>query len=227
MRSIIKEYTLYSFDELSEDVKNRLIEREREIQVINYCDAWLCDDLKEKAKDLLQEHIGVSDEYLKVNYDLSYSQGSGVMVEFKIHIKDLNNKYKVFSDEEIDFLIDKNVIDYVTIKHNGSGYYHEFTFDIESDYYNYWNYDEVSEYYNFSEEEFNTIEDRFNKLIDSNYKFNPVSEFVKDIIDINVDLKNYGYEKIEYYNKCDDEEIINIIINSDMEYLENGEIYNG
>ena len=226
MRSFIKEYKLYSFDELSEDVKKKLIKREREIQAMDYCEAWLYDDLVVRANDLIQDYMGVKQDCIKVYYDLSYSQGSGAMIEFDIHIKDLNNKYKVFSNEEIDFLVEKNVVDWVRVRHNGSNYYHEYTFCVESDYYNYWNYDEIKEYYDIPEDKFNTIEERFYKLIDSCNRDN-ASEFIKDIIDMNGDLKHYGYEQIEYYSDCDEEIIKEIIVNGDNEYFENGVIYCG
>ena len=132
----------------------------------------------------------------------------------------------MFSDEEIDFLVEKNVVNWIMVKHNGSGYYHEYTFCVESDYYNYWHYDEIKEYYDISEEDFNTIEKRFYKLIDRCNRDN-ASEFIRDIIKINDDVKQYGYEQIEYYSTCDDEVIKDIIINSDNEYFENGEIYCG
>ena len=225
MEIITKEYKVYNFDELNDDVKKKLIEKEREYQKESYCEWWLEEDMNYKAKELLYTYLGVNNVDVLPLYDLSYCQGSGAMVEFDIDIKDLNNKYKVFSDNEIRFFKEKDVIDYIKIKHNNSNYYHEYSFKIDCFYYNDWEYDDIKEDYNISEKDFNTLEDRFYELIDMCNKNG--SEFIKDIINMNKELSKYGYDCIEYYDNCNDDEIIEHIKNNDNRYLENGDEFYG
>lgn len=220
MRKI--ERKIYKFEELDKDIQEKLIEEERESQQEVYCDCYLYDDMEEKASDLINDYFGITSDYLKVYYDLSYSQGSGAMVEFDINIEDLNNKYKIFSDEEIKFLIQKDVIDYIKIRQNGY-YYHEYSFKIDCFYYNDWEFDDIKEDYNITEKEFNTIEDRFYELIDMCNKNG--SEFIKDIISMNKELGKYGYGCLEYYWNCDDSEIIQFL--NENEYYKNGSVYMG
>lgn len=221
MRIVSKEYKIYKFDELNDDVRKELIEKERNNQREMYCDCLLEEDMNYKAKELLYTYLGVNDVDVSSLYDLSYSQGSGAMMIFNVNIKDLNNKYKIFSDEEIRFLIEKDVIDYIKIRHNDNYYYHEYTFKIDCFYYNDWEYDDIKEDYKITESDFNTLEDRFYELVDVCGKNG--SQFIKDIISMNKELTRYGYECIEYYWNCDEEEIISYI--NGYEYLENGETF--
>lgn len=227
MELITKEYEVYNFDELSDDVKKKLIEKERDNQKELYCECWLEEDMNYKAKELLYTYLGVNSVDVSPLYNLSYCQGSGAMMTFDINIKDLNNKYKVFSDEEIAFIIDNNIVDDIRIRHNDNFYYHEYTFSIDHDYYNDWEYDDIKENYKITESDFNTLDDRFYKLVDTYNKHNTESEFIKDIININKELSKYGYDCIEYYDNCNDNEIIEHIKNNDNRYLENGDEFYG
>lgn len=227
MEKIVKEFYVYTFDELEEDVKKRLIAKEREYMQTNYVDFQLSDDMGSKASDLLNDYFGITSDYLKTYYSLCYCQGDGAMIEFDISIEDINNKYKVFSDEEMRFLIDKSVVSKIIIKHNNSHYYHEYTFEIDSDYYNYWNYDEIKDNYNIKEEDFNTINSRFYKLVDNSIRNCRDNKFAWDIVNMNSELGRYGYECIEYFGNCSEEEIINSIREQDLMFLENGDVYNG
>lgn len=225
MRIVSKEYKLYTFDELSDDVKKKLIERERQYQLETYCDLDLYDDMGSKASDLLNDYFGITSDYLKTYYDLSYSQGSGAMVEFDINIVDLNKKYKIFSDEEIRFMQDMGIINNVRIRHNNSNYYHEYTFKIDSDYYSIYSYDDVIDKYSITEDEFNTLDSRLYKLLDDSNKHNTESEFVKDIIKLNKELTSHGYKCMEYWGDCKEDEIIMYIKGYEFEYLENGDVF--
>ena len=225
MEKIIKEFYIYDFKELKEDIQKELIEKERDKQRDSYCEFYLEQDMEYKASELLEEYFGITDIDLKTYYDLSYSQGSGSMVEFNINIEDLNNKYKVFNEEEIRFIQDKGLINNISVYHNDNYYYHEYTFTIGFDSYygNYCEYEEIKEDYNISEEDFNTIEERIDSLITCDNKHYTDNVFVKDIISMNKELTKYGYECIEYFWNCDKEEIISYL--EDYKYLESGEIY--
>ena len=224
MEKIVKEFYVYDFNELKEDVKKELIEKERDSQRENYCDFYLEEDMKEESKDLLQKYFGITSEYLQVYYDLSYSQGSGAMIEFDINIEDLNNKYKIFSEEEIRFINDCEIVNNIKVRHNDNYYYHEYTFGIDSDYYSIgYDYEDIKEDYNISEEDFNTIEERLDNLLIDSDKHYTKSEFVKDIISMNKELVGRGYDNIEYFWNCEDSEIIEFL--EEHKYLESGEVY--
>ena len=222
MEKITKEFYVYDFNELKEDVKKKLIEKERDYQRESYCEIFLEEDMKEESKDLLQKYFGITDNNLNVYYDLSYSQDNGAMIEFDINIKDLNNKYKIFSEEEMRFIQDKGVVNNIRVRHNDNHYYNEYTFDIRDDMCCVaWEYEDIKDEYDISENDFNTLEDRLDDLLDSSNKHYTKSEFVKDIISMNKELANAGYKLIEH------DVDINWIKESlnDNEYYENGEVY--
>ena len=225
MRIVSKEYKLYTFDELSDDVKQKLIERERQYQLETYCDLDLYDDMGQKASDLINDYFGITSDYLKTYYDLSYSQGSGAMVEFDINIKDLNNKYKIFSDNEMELLSNKYVVSNIKVRHSDNFYYHEYAFGIECDFYMGLEYDDIKEDYKITESDFNTLEDRFYELVDDSNKHYTNSQFIKDIISMNKELGKYGYNRLEYWENCNEEEIIMYIKGYEFEYLENGDVF--
>ena len=225
MRIVSKEYKLYKFDELSDDVKQKLIEKEREYQLETYCELDLYDDMGSKASDLINDYFGITSDYLKTHYDLSYSQGSGAMVEFDINIVDLNNKYNIFSKEELAFITDKGIVDDIRIRHHNNFYCHEYTFNIDYDYYNDYDYEDIKDKYGISEKDFETLDDRFYNLVDSSIKHNTESEFVKDIIRLNRELTSYGYKCMEYWGDCEEEEIVMYIKGYEFEYLENGDVF--
>ena len=225
MRIVNKEYKLYKFDELSDDVKQKLIERERQYQLETYCDLDLYDDMGQKASDLLNDYFGITSDYLKTYYDLSYCQGSGSMVEFDINIVDLNNTYNVFSKEELAFITDKGIVNDIRIRHNDNHYYHEYTFSIDYDYYNGYSYEDIKDSYGITEKDFETLDDRFYKLVDTYNKHYTESEFVKDIIKLNGELTKHGYKCMEYWGNCDEKEIIMYIKGYEFEYLENGDVF--
>ena len=225
MRIVSKEYKLYTFDELRDDIKEKLIERERQYQLETYCDLDLRDDMGLKASDLINDSFGITSDYLNTYYDLSYSQGSGAMIEFDINIVDLNNKYKIFSDEEIRFITDKNIVNDIKIRHNDNYYYHEYTFKIDYDYYNDYSYEDIKDSYGISEKDFETLDNRFYDLVDDTNKHYEKRLFIQDIIEMNKELGKYGYRRIEYWGNCDEEEIIMYIKGYEFEYLENGDVF--
>lgn len=75
---------VYEFKELEEKIQERLIQEEKEAQRELYCEAYLNDDMKEKAEELLRKYFKSSAELKGVYYSLSYTQGSGAMIEFDL-----------------------------------------------------------------------------------------------------------------------------------------------
>jgi len=219
MRTI--EEKIYNYDELSEEVKERLLEKQKERELESYCEYCLIEDMRYKARELVKEYFNGA-TFNNVYYDLSYCQGSGAMIEFTINIVDLNNKYHILSDEELRYVTDKGIVNDIVIYHKDNLYYHEYTFDIKyyDDFYGY-DYEDIKDEYNITEEEFNTIEDRIIKLLDAYNKHNTESEFIKDIVSMNKELTKYGYSVIEH--PIDDEIALESL--RENEYYENGEIF--
>lgn len=219
MRTI--EEKIYNYDELSEDVKERLLEKQKERELESYCEFCLYEDMKYKARELVKEYFN-GDSIDEVYYDLGYCQGSGSMIAFTINFEDLNNKYHILNDEEMRYVKDKGIVNDVEIYHSDNSYYHEYTFYIKyNDSFGYWEYEDIKDEYNITEEEFNTIEDRIIKLLDSYGKHNTESAFIEDIVSMNKELTKYGYSAIEH--PIDDEIALKSL--RENEYYENGEIY--
>ena len=112
MQTITKTYNIYEFDELPQDIRKKVIEREAE----NIREADIEDFLEEEMRflaiKLLEENFGEKAVFQDVHYSLSYCQGDGTMIEF-----DLNYCGKD-----------------VKIRHNSfCHYYHERSFEIISD----------------------------------------------------------------------------------------------
>ena len=92
MRKVTKEYEVYKFNELEKDVQEEVLKRYKESEYDFYIDNDLYDDMVDLAQNTLENYFKGA-KYNNIYYDLSYSQGSGAMVEFNIDLKDLNNKY--------------------------------------------------------------------------------------------------------------------------------------
>lgn len=217
------ERKIYKFNELSKEVQDKLIEKEQENVRNDYVEFCLHDDMEENAKRLLEKYFGNSANFENVYYDLSYSQGSGAIIEFSINFKDLNKKYHIVSKEEERFLTDKGVVNNIIVRHNDNFYYHEYTFGID---YNCdidcYSYDDVKENYDIKEEDFYTLSCRIDDLIyGSGSNLNNVCKFRQDIIAMNKELANIGYKLIEH-----DIDISWIKENlNDYEYYKDGDIY--
>lgn len=216
------EKTIYKFDELDKDIKNKLIEEEKTCYFDSYMEHLFYNDMEYRAGELLCEYFDKNCKLDGCYYDLSYSQGSGAMIMFTTNFENLNNKYHVLTSEEVRFLRDKGIINDVNVIHNNNFYYHEYTFDTDYSFYNYWTYEDIIDEYDIEEELFDTIEDRVHDLLCSTDKHYTKSPFIKDIISMNKELVKFGYDIIENY-----EEDTGFIIEHlrENEYYENGEIY--
>ncbi len=116
MKEVTKTYEVYKYDELEKEIQEKLLEKEIEYCVESYCEDCLYDDMLYQAQELLQKYFGEKTKLNAIWYDLSYSQGSGAMIEFDLEYYNCN----------------------VTIKHNGF-YYHERSFIIAENGNNYLN----------------------------------------------------------------------------------------
>lgn len=108
MREIIQKIKLYNFNELDEEIQKKLIEKEAENMLTEYCELWLTSDIESLAKEMLQEAFGNSATLIDVLYSLNYCQGDGAMMEFDLK----------YNDKDLE------------IKHNGGRYYHARSFWI-------------------------------------------------------------------------------------------------
>lgn len=190
---------LYKINELSEESKKIAIEREKKEEKEFYIDTYLEEDLTEYAKELLQENFKNA-ELKDIMYDLSYSQGSGAMIEFSWTIEDLNKKYKKLTPKELEKISDTG---YTEIKINHQGwYYHERSFDV--DYQDFTYYDD----------ELEKIQEKTDKMIES---------FKEDVINMNEQLKKEGYSIIE--SEETDEETEKRLIDEKYYFYSDGSFY--
>lgn len=162
MKEVIKKNNIYEFKELDKNIQEKLIEKEQQQIIEDYCTYCLYEDLEEKAKELLKKNFKNA-ELKKIYYDFNYCQGNGVCLEFDL----------VYYNKDI------------SIKQEGR-YTHERSFTIWGD----------------------ITEKQEDKLTEK-------------IININRELKKYGYNLIE--NAATREEVI---LNLEkFNYLKNGNIF--
>lgn len=207
MKTIWKEYKVYKFEELKEDIQNKLLEEYMQQEQEIYCENTLNADMEQLAIELLGKYF-VGAEFSNVYYDLSYSQGSGSMIAFIIDLKDLNNKYKRLDLKELEEL---EVFGgtRVSIYHNGNSFYqHEYTYILDYNDFTCFNY----EWENI--ENIELVQERIAKMM---------NEFEQDIITMNKELTKKGYEQLE--NEEYFLENAKMVLD-ELEFLENGDIFN-
>lgn len=198
MRTV--EINVYKFDELEKDVQEKLIEVQEQDDYQFYLDYELDCDMNDIAQHLLEESFKGA-EYKHVYYDLSFSQGSGAMIEFDIDLKDINSKYKMLSKKEITRLENIRFNTEVRVYHNDNLYYHENTFDVD--------YDDCT----FYDDNMEDIERTINEMI---------KRFREDIYSMNRELTKKGYALFDAFPNRD-MAIFNLREN---EYFKDGTIYN-
>ena len=116
MEKITKVYNVYDFDELDENIKNELIEKEKEYIKEDYIEWYLYDDMFEKAHELLKKYFKGKAIFKNIYYDLSYCQGDGAMIEFDLSYYNKDIKIRQYGHycHELSFSID--TYDYLTDK---------------------------------------------------------------------------------------------------------------
>jgi hypothetical protein len=82
MKKIVKEYEVFSFDELDQKAKDRARRDYIESDELE----WLPDDMQYKAEELVKE-AGIEGDVGRVYYSLTYCQGDGAMFEGKFYWK--------------------------------------------------------------------------------------------------------------------------------------------
>lgn len=88
-----QEITLYSFNELDEKLQEKILEKEMNSQRDFYLDCCLYDDLMYDATEQLNS-LFENVNGLKLLYDFSYSQGSGLLTTFEFTFKNQLVKVK-------------------------------------------------------------------------------------------------------------------------------------
>lgn len=112
MKTITKTYNIYEFDELPQDIRQKVIEREekniRELEIEDF----LKEEMEFLAIQLLEENFEEKAVFQVVYYSLDYCQGDGAMIEFDLK----------YCGKDVE------------IRHNPyCHYYHERSFEIISD----------------------------------------------------------------------------------------------
>ena len=90
MRVQIDTYNVYNFDELSEDVQEKVLDKFRENRDLPF----LSEDLSEYLAEKLKDNKITYKEMPEVFYSLSYCQGDGVMFEGTVYWKSYTAKIK-------------------------------------------------------------------------------------------------------------------------------------
>ena len=80
----IVQQKIYEYSELTEKVKNNLLEKEKEDYFNEYCESCLYYDIKYKAEELLQEYFGDRATMNQIWYDLGYCQGDYACIDFEL-----------------------------------------------------------------------------------------------------------------------------------------------
>ena len=84
METITKTFNIYNFNELSKEVREKVIKRETEgIKELEIED-FLKEEMEFYAQQLLEENFGDKAVFQNVYYSLSYCQGDGAMIEFDL-----------------------------------------------------------------------------------------------------------------------------------------------
>lgn len=84
MKTITKKINIYNFNELKENIKEKLIEKEKRNMQEDYCDYVLQCDMESEAERLLQKYFKNKATLKNVYYSLGYCQGDGAMLEFDV-----------------------------------------------------------------------------------------------------------------------------------------------
>ena len=108
----------YGFNELSPDAQAKAIEKIRASEYENYPQDLLSEAMDQEASNLLFGNYDGLDKNLKLYYDLSHSQGSGVSFHGEIYASDKPNLNLPENCHRVG------------ITHS-SRYYHEHSFDVE------------------------------------------------------------------------------------------------
>lgn len=202
MKKVVKtyEYEYYTFDELKDNIKEELIEKENRNNVDSYCEFELEEDMKYKCEELLTEIFGKSIFKYTLEYDFSYSQSSGVWVQLEIkNISLLNDKFKIFDEKFED-----NIIYFkYNLYHTNYGYRVDFDYNYQ---------DEEDINYNSKDTKNIELGKEMKKL--ENFIHSDLEDKIKELNNV---LYKYGYSLLEYNFTNDSVETL-----KQYYYLKNG-----
>lgn len=108
----------YNFNELAPEAQAKALDKIRASEYQNFPQDLLSEAINQEASNLLFNNYDGLDDNLRVYYDLSHSQGSGVSFAGEI-----------FASDKPNLTLPENCYR-VEITHSGR-YYHEFSFDVE------------------------------------------------------------------------------------------------
>lgn len=201
MRIIKKTYKVYSFDELSDEVKEKVVEKMYDINVNH--DGWH-DWLLEEWQDKL-EKLGYDDA--KIFYRGFCSQGDGACFEARVEVVTYILAHKLGRKYRALYNFYKNTSNRdITIEHIGC-YYHERSMTVNAD-------TPAVEYHSDNVKVQNKILEQFDAL---------VALIEDDIIEVAKEI--YKELEKEYYSLIEKDEVIETIKENEYEFLENGQLF--
>jgi hypothetical protein len=197
MKTITKEYKVYGFNELSDDVKDKVIE----IYYHNEDYPFLNEDIKEQLKFFDNDYNNIFSD-TKIQYSFSYSQSDGLSFSGNIDLlKFIKCIYsKKLPIYKIDIIC--NYVYSVCSEGNKNRYCYTSKNQIVFEYSN--NY-----------KEYNRIENLWQDVL---------SEIQDYYISICGKLEKYCYTELEY--RMDYEDFSEYAEGNEIVYLENGTIFN-
>ena len=205
MKTITKKIDLYEYNELDEKIKENLLENEIQKECDSYCDDCLLDDAEILAGELLEKNYkNANIEDIKVLYDLSYSQGSGAMIEYNLSFLDCDLLLKEMLCKRIinkkQYKNIKSMEITLKVNNNSSHYCHEKSYSYELDF-------EIQKFSYKSLQFLNSITTELNYKIDNNLIDN-IYNFLDDyfnnkIYSINKEFTEILYKYIDYSNFTD------------------------
>jgi hypothetical protein len=220
MKTVTKEINIYKFEELTKEVKEKVIEKY--YNEIGYQDN--SDFFEEFANELLTL-LGF--ESSKINYSLSYNQGDGVSFDFNLNFTEVIDNINLYKNKEIKekgFVFLENIINEL----------HDIVkdFEIKNDLLKRYDFNIYTSKNHFSTHycHVNTrdicidIDNSINPKEKTIKYFNSLYKIFKEIYYLICDtLENEGYKDIYY--TMNDEEFSELSESNNWEYLEDGTMY--
>ena len=203
----MKEITVYEFNELNEEAKQKAINKLRYINVD--CFEWyeyILQDFREQATEK-----GLNIKYDEISFDVSCGQGSGASFTCEdIETEKLLNALNItFKSKVLKKLFCENVS--IDIKRTSYHYTHKYTVICVI------NYTELSHY--------SMIRDCIYKRID-NYLYSKSEELEEKLTELKNTMCDTLYNNLEseYEYQTSDEAVIEAIENNEYYFFENGRI---
>lgn len=199
METITKEYKVFKFEELAPDVQEKVIQKQREWTYENMD----LDFFKEDAERRI-ENEGF--ENVKVYFDLSYSQGSGLCFEGSLNWdKFLQRNPHHYSEFKKGLKFLKELYISVCIKHSGN-YYHSNSVSINVD---------IGDFPD------NITEKQSKRIEELQEQIERVITDLKD--ELCKELEKQGYDEIEY--QTSEQNVKEMIEVNDYRFDEDGKVF--